>query len=91
MKKVNYPARIRGTILPGKNSGFITFITLMISLLPYERILHLRSIFSGSDFLAWLERPNREVDDSSPMELINAGHADIVADLVEDMLLGVPA
>ena len=58
---------------------------------PYERVFHLRAIFSKSDFLAWLERPNREIDDSSPMELINAGHADIIADLVEDMLLGTPA
>lgn len=64
---------------------------IQMLLRPYERIYRLRSIFSKSDFLAWLERPNRELDNSSPMELIKASHADIVADLVEDMLLGAPA
>lgn len=64
---------------------------IQMLLRPYERIFRLRSIFSKSDFLAWLERPNRELDDSSPMEVIKASHADIVADLVEDMLLGTPA
>jgi len=64
---------------------------IQMLLRPYERIFRLCSIFSKSDFLAWLERPNRELDDSSPMEVIKASHADIVADLVEDMLLGVPS
>jgi hypothetical protein len=58
---------------------------------PYERIFRLRSIFSKDDFLAWLERPNRELDDSSPMEIIKTGRAEIIADLVEDMLLGAPS
>jgi hypothetical protein len=58
---------------------------------PYERIFRLRSIFTKDDFLAWLERPNRELDDSSPMEIIKTGRAEIIADLVEDMLLGAPS
>jgi hypothetical protein len=58
---------------------------------PYERIFRLRTTLTQSDFLAWLALPNRELDKLSPMELINSGRAEIVADLVEDMLLGAPA
>jgi uncharacterized protein (DUF2384 family) len=64
---------------------------IQMSLRPYERIFRLRSIFTKDDFLAWLERPNRELDDSSPMEIIKTGRAEIIADLVEDMLLGAPS
>lgn len=58
---------------------------------PYEKIFRLRTTLDKSDFLAWLELPNRELDGLSPMELINSERAEIVADLVEDMLLGAPA
>ena len=58
---------------------------------PYEKIFRLRTTLSKSDFLAWLERPNHELDDSSPMELINAKRPEVIADLAEDMLLGTPA
>jgi hypothetical protein len=64
---------------------------IQISLRPYERIFRLSTIFAKNDFLAWLERPNRELDDSSPMEIIKTGRAEIIADLVEDMLLGAPS
>lgn len=64
---------------------------IQMFLRPYERIFRLRTVFSNRNFHAWLERPNRELDDASPMELLNESHADIIADLVEDMLLGTPA
>lgn len=57
---------------------------------PYERIARLRAVFSDSNFKAWLEQPNSQLDDHSPMELVNTGRADVAADLVEDMLLGNP-
>ena len=65
--------------------------SVQMQLRPYERVFRLRSIFSKSDFLAWLEQPNRELENSSPKEIISDGRVEIVADLVEDMLLGAPA
>ena len=58
---------------------------------PYERIHRLRSVFSANDFRAWLGRANPEFDGHSPMNLLDTGQAEVVFELVDDMLLGAPS
>ena len=60
------------------------------ALRPLERTSRLRAVFKDEQFRAWLQRPNRHLDGLTPMVLIVDGRAGIVADLVEDMLLGTP-
>ena len=57
---------------------------------PFERIARLRSVLREEQFRAWLHRPNRQLDQAVPMDLITDKRIDIVADLAEDMLLGTP-
>jgi len=47
-------------------------------------------VLSESDFRSWLNMPNEQLDDRTPIELIRNGEADTVADLAEDMLTGSP-
>ncbi len=42
-------------------------------------------------FRRWLNAPNSELDNHSPLEIIRVGQAKVVANLVEDALLGHPA
>lgn len=58
---------------------------------PFERIARLRATLADADFRAWLHRPNRHLDDSTPMQVIEGGQPGIVADLVEAMLTGSPS
>jgi hypothetical protein len=60
------------------------------SLRPFERIARLRAVLSPKNFRAWLHRPNRQLDQAAPFDLIADGRVRIVAELVEDMLLGTP-
>ena len=57
---------------------------------PFERIARLKSVLTNDQFRAWLHRPNRQLGDSTPMDLMNDKRVDIVADLADDMLLGTP-
>lgn len=58
---------------------------------PYERVARLRAVLGKEgDFQAWLHRPNPHLDDHTPLELIESGRVEIVADLVEGMLTGTP-
>jgi len=59
-------------------------------LFPFERTARLRTVLSESDFRSWLNMPNEQLDDRTPIELIRNGKADTVADLAEDMLTGNP-
>ena len=63
---------------------------LQAPLRTYERILRLKARLAGDDLLAWLEAPNRHLDNRSPRSLIEEGRAGVVADLVEDALTGQP-
>lgn len=63
---------------------------LQEKLRPYERILRLKARLPDEKLLAWLEAPNRHLDDQSPRSLIENGRAEVVADLVEDALTGQP-
>ncbi|OAI42308.1 hypothetical protein AYO41_04520 [Verrucomicrobia bacterium SCGC AG-212-E04] len=58
---------------------------------PFERIARLRSVLTDEQFRAWLNRPNRQLDEAVPMNLITNKRIDIVADLADDMLLGTPS
>jgi hypothetical protein len=58
---------------------------------PFERIARLRSVLTDKQFRAWLHRPNRQLDEAAPMDLINEKRTDVVADLADDMLLGTPS
>jgi hypothetical protein len=58
---------------------------------PFERIARLRAVLPASDFRRWLNQPTAALDASSPLDAIRARRAEVVADLVEDMLSGSPA
>lgn len=66
-------------------------VGLQSDLRPFERIARLRAVFSEEEFLSWLNRPLWDLDNSSPLETIEAGEVTVVADFAEDMLLGNPA
>ena len=59
-------------------------------LLPFERIARLRAVLSMRDFRSWLNMANKQLDSRTPIDLLRGGHADVVADLAEDMLTGSP-
>jgi hypothetical protein len=62
-------------------------------LLPFERIA--RSLAELNDnhdtFRRWLNTPNPELSDFTPLQVIEKGKADAVADMVSSALLGQPA
>lgn len=80
--------------LVGKTRGTVTKTpdapALQDKLRPYERILRLKARLPDEKLLAWLEAPNRHLDDRTPRSLIENGRAEVVADLVEDALTGQP-
>jgi hypothetical protein len=63
---------------------------LQNDLRPFERIARLRAVLNDERFKAWLHRPNRQLDQAVPMDLIEKKQINLVADLAEDMLLGTP-
>jgi hypothetical protein len=64
---------------------------LQPALRPFERVARLRAILKDADFRAWLNRANVHLDNQTPLELIESGRVEIVADLVESMLTGTPS
>jgi hypothetical protein len=58
---------------------------------PFERIARLRSVLTETQFRAWLHRPNRQLGEATPLNLIGDKRAQVVADLADDMLLGTPS
>jgi Protein of unknown function (DUF2384) len=58
---------------------------------PFERVARLRSVLKDEQFRVWLYRPNRQLDQAAPIDLITDKRIDIVADLADDMLLGTPS
>ena len=57
---------------------------------PFERIVRLRSVLAEADFRSWLNMPNEQLDQRSPLDVVRQGMAETVADLAENMLLGNP-
>ena len=66
---------------------------LQPTLRPYERVARLRAVLkdADADFRAWLNRANVHLDNHTPLELVESGRVEIVADLVESMLTGTPS
>jgi Protein of unknown function (DUF2384) len=62
-------------------------------LLPFERIARgLAELDDDQDtFRRWLNTPNPELSDLTPLQVIEKGKADAVADMVSSALLGQPA
>ena len=62
-------------------------------LLPFERIARgLAELDDDQDkFRRWLNTPNPELSDFTPLQVIEKGKADAVADMVSSALLGQPA
>jgi hypothetical protein len=57
----------------------------------FERIARLGAVLDDpNDFRKWLRMPNLELDGQTPMQLLDQGRWQVVADLVDDMLTGNP-
>jgi transcriptional regulator with XRE-family HTH domain len=50
----------------------------------------LNQVLSPEGFRTWLKRRDPELDGNSPLEILNRGKWRILADLIDDMLTGVP-
>jgi hypothetical protein len=57
----------------------------------FERVARLRAVFSQDEFIRWLRTPNWELDNKTPLELLERGDRQVVADFAADMLTGAPA
>ena len=57
----------------------------------FERTARLRAVVPKEGFQKWLRMANPELDDKTPLALLANGEWQVVADLVDDMLTGVPA
>ncbi len=68
-------------------------VRLQQKLKVFERIARGLALVDNDekDFRRWLNAPNDELDNRSPLEVIQSGKGEIVANLVEDALLGQPA
>jgi hypothetical protein len=62
-------------------------------LLPFERIARALAELDDNEaaFRRWLNTPNPELSDFTPLQVIEKGKADAVADMVSSALLGQPA
>jgi len=65
-------------------------LSLQPSLRLFERTARLRAVLSEADFLSWLNLPNPHLEGRAPIDVIRAGRANVVANLVEDLLTGAP-
>lgn len=64
---------------------------LQPKLRPYERVIQLRSVMSEPKFKRWLNHSFVDLDGMTPLEVMAANKADVVADFAEDALLGTPS
>jgi hypothetical protein len=62
-------------------------------LLPFERIARALAALDDDEnaFRRWLNTANPELSDCTPLQVIEKGEADTVADMVSSALLGQPA
>ena len=57
----------------------------------FERIARLRAVLGNSnDFRKWLRMANQQLDGRTPLQMLDEGRWQVVADLVDDMLTGSP-
>ncbi len=64
--------------------------SLQAVLRPFERIARLRAALADADFRAWLHSGNDELGGRTPLQVIQGGGAEVVADLAADLLTGSP-
>ncbi len=65
--------------------------SLQPQLRPFERITRLRAVLSVPEFRSWLNLANPGLEGRSPLEIVRAGRADVVANLADDLLTGAPS
>ncbi len=65
--------------------------SLQAPLREYARIARLLSVLPPKDLRAWLNLPNAQLDNRSPLQAVRAGQVGPVADLADDMLTGAPS
>jgi len=57
----------------------------------FERIARLGAVLDApNDFRKWLRMANKELEGRTPLQLLDEGRWEVLADLVEDMLTGSP-
>ena len=66
-------------------------LSIQQALMPFERIVRLRTVLKKPDFLAWLQTKNPHLDGRTPMAVMTSGRPEVVGDLVEAMLTGAPS
>ena len=65
--------------------------SLQEDLAAFERVARLRRVLAPDAFRKWLRMPNGQLDSAKPLDLLATGQQRlIVAELVEDMLTGMP-
>jgi hypothetical protein len=78
--------------LPGTVHKTPDSVRLQGKLRVFERIAKGLALVDGEDnFRGWLNAPNYELEQNTPLEIIQGGRAEVVANLVEDVLLGQPS
>jgi hypothetical protein len=66
--------------------------SLQNQLRHFERIARLRAVLDDpEDFRKWLRIANTELEGRTPLQLLDEGRWEVLADLVEDMLTGSPS
>ena len=65
--------------------------SLQTELGHFERIARLRAVLEDpDDFRKWLRMANQQIEGRPPLELLDKGRWQVLADLVDDMLTGNP-
>jgi hypothetical protein len=78
--------------LPGTVHKTPDSVRLQGKLRVFERIARgLALVDDENNFRRWLNAPNYDLEQNTPMEIIRSGRGDVVANLVEDALLGQPS
>ena len=65
--------------------------SLQDNLVAFEQVARLRTVLAPDAFRKWLRMPNGQLDSAKPLDLLATRQRRlIVAELVEDMLTGMP-
>jgi hypothetical protein len=66
--------------------------SLQDRLFPFQRVLAIlaEAIEEPAIIRAWLNIPLRELGDRTPLQVMLDGHPDVVADMLEDAMVGTP-
>lgn len=64
--------------------------SLQAALRQFERVARLEAVLTHDEFRAWLNQSNQHLDGDAPIDLLQGGEVEVVADLAESMLTGTP-